>query len=439
MRKDGTRVDISLTISPIRTGDGKIIGASKIARDITEQKRAERERRLLLQAAEEARQEAETANKAKDNFLALLSHELRTPLHSMRGWLTMLSKGLLDEAQKERAVEVLMRGIESQKTLVEDLLDVSRIVSGKLYIEHDPVSMISVVSDAVEQLRPSAGEKSIDIETKFELSSDEIIGDATRLQQIVGNLLNNAIKYSHEGGKILVRLTEKDSRAMLTIQDQGVGIDQDHLDRIFDRFEQGDSSSRRSFGGLGLGLTIAKYLTELHGGAISAASEGVERGATFTISLPLSRAASDRYGDGSRDGISRVRDEQVLQSTKILVVEDDTDSLEMLRLLLETAGAEVTPVDHGQKAVDELSRNDFDLMISDLGLPEMDGYDLIKTVRHDLGLRPENLPAIALSGYVAEDDRHRSLSSGFQLHLQKPLDISSLTPTILSLLVKRWS
>ena len=426
-----------MTISPIRTADGEIIGASKIARDITEQKRAERERRLLLQAAEEARQEAEAANKAKDNFLALLSHELRTPLHSMRGWLTMLSKGLLDESQKARAIEVLMRGIESQKTLVEDLLDVSRIVSGKLFIDHEPVSLISVVSNAVEQLRPLAGENDITIEAKFDLTNDEATGDATRLQQVVSNLLNNAVKYSHEGGKIFVKLSEEDDRAVLTVKDHGAGIDEEHLHRIFDRFEQGDSSSRRSFGGLGLGLTIAKYLTELHGGMISADSEGAGRGATFTISLPLSRSSAKKYEGSSGDGLRRSSSNQVLQSTRILVVEDDSDSLEMLRLLLETAGAEVTPVDHGKKAVDELSRNNYDLMISDLGLPEMDGYDLIKTIRDDLGLRAENLPAIALSGYVAEDDRFRSLSSGYQLHLQKPLDITALTPTILSLLRKQ--
>ena len=434
LRKDGARVDISLSISPIKTPDGKIIGASTIARNITDKKRAEHERRLLLQAAEEARHEAEAANKAKDNFLALLSHELRTPLHSMQGWLSMLSNGLLNEDQKTKALDVIMRGIDSQKALIDDLVDVSRIVSGKMSISHDRVSLVAVVTNAIEQMRPIAGENNIRMQTDLDTEADEIVGDETRLRQVVTNLINNAVKYTPPGGEILVELKRLNGDALIIVRDSGIGIAPEHLSRIFDRFEQGDSSSRRNYGGLGLGLAIARHLTELHGGTVSAASDGEGSGSTFTVSIPLNSHMNRQSAPSRIQTIGAEADEALLEQKRILIVEDDADSLEMLRLVLENYGAVVIPVDRSRKAVEELGRSKFDLIISDLGLPEMDGFDLIHEVRNSLGLVPSMLPAIALSGYVAEDDRHRSLSSGFQLHLQKPLDISTIAITIKSLL-----
>lgn len=434
VRKDGTRVEVSLSISPVKTPDGKIIGASKIARNITDQKRAEHERRLLFQAAEEARHEAEAANKAKDNFLALLSHELRTPLHSMQGWLSMLSNGLLNEDQKKKALDVIMRGIESQKALIDDLVDVSRIVSGKMSILRDKISLVSVVTNAIEQMKPLAGENEIRLVTELDADADDIIGDATRLQQVVTNLIVNAIKYTPPGGQIVIRLRQSDGQAHLVVSDSGIGIAPEHLSRIFERFEQGDSSSRRNYGGLGLGLAIARHLTELHGGTIAAESEGEGHGATFIVSLPLDRKLCTQISAAREITGNAFQEQMLLEQKRILIVEDDIDSLEMLRLVLENSGAEVIPVDRSQKAVEELGRTKFDLIISDLGLPGMDGFDLIREVRNELGLLPASLPAIALSGYVAEDDRHRSLSSGFQLHLQKPLDVSTLALTIKSLL-----
>ena len=438
MRKDGTRIDVSLTVSPIKTSDGKIIGASKIARDITDQKRIERERNELLKAAEEARQQAEDANKAKDNFLALLSHELRTPLHSMRGWLSMLANGLLNDDQRGKAMDVILRGIDSQNALVEDLLDVSRIVSGKMAIAHEKISLVSVVTNAIEQLRPIVIDHKMSLTTDLDVLADEMVGDSARLQQIVNNLVSNAIKYSPPGGKIHISLTRQDNNAVIEISDTGIGIDPEMVSRIFERFEQGDSSSRRSFGGLGLGLTIARHLTELHGGNIAAHSEGLGKGAKFSVILPLSTNsnASNRPGSGA---LGQCSTDVRLEKTKVLIVEDDLDSLELLKVVLESSGAEVKAVDRSQKAVEELSKNRFGLMISDLGLPEMDGHDLIREVRGELGIDAEELPAIALSGYVAEDDRHRSLSNGFQLHLQKPLDISTLAGTISDLLKRQKS
>jgi PAS domain S-box-containing protein len=433
LRKDGTRVDISLTVSPIRTPDGKIIGASKIARDITDKKRAERERQILLKAAEDARHDAEMANRAKDNFLALLSHELRTPLHSMRGWLSMVSNGLLNDEQRERALDVILRGIDSQNALVEDLLDVSRIVSGKMSIVHEKISLVSVISNVIEQMRPATAEHQIDLSTDIDTSGDELVGDAVRLQQIVSNLINNAIKYTPPGGQINVSLKRSGENAVIEVRDTGVGIDPEMAARIFERFEQGDASSRRQFGGLGLGLTIARHLTELHGGNIEVESEGTGKGAAFRVTLPLTKRYTPNYRTSFASHDQDERDIP-LDHTKILIVEDDIDSLEMLRLVLENSGAVVTSVDRSQKAVDELARNKFDVMISDLGLPGMDGHDLIREVRGSLGINADQLPAIALSGYVAEDDRHRSLSNGFQMHLQKPLDVSTLAATIRTLL-----
>lgn len=433
VRKDGTRVDVSLTVSPIRTPDGTIIGASKIARDITDKKRAEHERQLLLRAAEDARREAEQANLAKDNFLALLSHELRTPLHSMRGWLSMLSNGLLNKDQQDKAIEVILRGIESQNALIEDLLDISRIVAGKMSIAHEKVSLFTVLSNAVEQFRPASDEHDIELVTQLDSSADEIVGDPVRLQQIISNLINNAIKFTPPGGQIKVTLKHRDDNAVVQVSDTGVGLAPEMVSRIFERFEQGDNSSRRLFGGLGLGLTIAKHLAELHGGAISAASEGEGKGTTFTVTLPLMRNPIAPYRNLYQTMLPD-KEAATLEHTKVLIVEDDVDSLEMLRLVLESSGADVTPVDRSQKAVEVLGRQKFDVMISDLGLPGMDGHDLIREVRETLGIDAEQLPAIALSGYVAEDDRHRSLSNGFQIHLQKPLDVSTLASTIRQLL-----
>jgi PAS domain S-box-containing protein len=438
LHKDGTPIHISLTVSPIRTPEGKVIGASKIARDITDKFRAEEERQRLLRAAEEARREAEAANHAKDQFLALLSHELRTPLHSMTGWLAMLGNDLLNAEQRARAIDVIRRGVDAQTALVEDLLDVSRIVSGKLTIAHERTSLVAVVSQAIDLLRPIADSHGVRLDAEFEAGGDDVLGDANRLQQIVNNLINNAIKYTDDGGHVLIKLERVGDTARLSVKDTGIGIPPEMLSRIFERFEQGDSSSRRAYGGLGLGLTIATHLAGLHGGKIEAFSEGPEKGSTFVVILPLMRAflSSTRNEHPSADLRSNA-EAQLLYNTNILIVEDDVDSLEMLRVSLESAGARVQSVDRSRKAVDVLSKDrGFDVMISDLGLPEMDGYDLIREIRGGLAIPPEQLPAIALSGYASDEDRERSLANGFQLHLQKPLDISMLPDVIRSVIHK---
>jgi CheY-like chemotaxis protein len=346
----------------------------------------------------------------------------------------MLSNGLLNEDQKRKALGVIMRGIDSQRALIDDLVDVSRIVSGKMSILTDRISLVAVVTNAIEQMRPIAGENNIRLLTDLDTDADDLIGDEARLRQVVTNLINNAVKYTPPGGEIIVELKRLNGEARIVVRDSGIGIAPEHLSRIFERFEQGDSSSRRNYGGLGLGLAIARHLTELHGGTITAESEGEGSGSTFTVSLPLNSHMSKQSIPSQSQTVRADTDATLLVQKRILIVEDDADSLEMLRLVLENYGAVVIPVDRSHKAVEELGRSKFDLMISDLGLPEMDGFDLISEVRNGLGLVPSMLPAIALSGYVAEDDRHRSLSSGFQLHLQKPLDISTIALTIKSLL-----
>ena len=436
--KDGRRLNISLTVSPIKTPDGSIIGASKIARDITEQKRAEQERKRLFEVAEEARHEAEQANLAKDQFLAVLSHELRTPLHSMLGWVNMLKSGMLKGNQANQALEVIIRGINSQNALIKDLLDVSRIVGDKLDIERARVSLVSIISDSVEILRPIAQANGIELNAEVDATADDIEGDSVRLQQVMTNVIGNAIKFTAEGGRIDVRLGRNERNAVVTVTDTGQGISPEALPIVFEKFRQGDSSSRREHSGLGLGLTIARHLAELHVGSLTAESPGEGKGSTFTLTLPLkgaSKMTTNVIATGEQSAAATQRAAR-LSGSRLLIVEDDIDSLDMLRVVLQHEGADVATVDRSDRALEELKKQKFDVMISDLGMPFMDGYDLIREVRHTLGISPDELPAIAISGYVGADDRSRALENGFQVHLPKPLDISPL-PDIIAKLVQK--
>jgi CheY-like chemotaxis protein len=332
---------------------------------------------------------------------------------------------------------VILRGIDSQNALIEDLLDVSRIVSGKMSIDREMISLVSIINNVVEQQKPIATENEQTLNTDLDYLADQTVGDEVRLQQVLTNLVNNAIKYTPKGGSVNVSLEREGDKAMIKVIDTGLGIAPEMIDRIFERFEQVDSSSRRSFGGLGLGLTIAKHIVELHNGRIKAESKGEGKGSTFVVELPLVKIFSPACVSGM--AAARNLFEPSLERLRVLIVEDDEDSLEMLRLVLEQHGADVTSVDRGQAAVEVLNAGGFDLIISDLGLPGMNGFDLIREIRGKLGIDAERMPAIALSGYVAEDDRHRSLSDGFQLHLQKPLDVSTLAESVRSLLNRKAS
>ncbi len=401
--------------------------------NITERKLAERERERLLEREQILRREAEDANRAKDEFLAVLSHELRTPLNSIKGWVSMLQHQNLDDAKRHRAIEVISRNVNSQNALIEDILDVSRIISNKMRLEIESHSFISILQNVIETMRPVAENKGISLRTDLDETADLIEGDAFRLQQIISNLLNNAIKFTPAGGSIAVNMKREGDTARLTIADTGIGIAPELLTRIFDRFQQADGTSKRQYNGLGLGLAIVKHLAELHGGSVSAMSAGDGKGATFTVELPLISQTSFPFAETNYAAQeNEISGETVLADVKLLVVDDDPDTLELMRVVLESCGANAVCVDSANKALEKLAAERFDLIVSDVGMAGTDGYDLIRTIRQTLDA--DVLPAIALSGYVSADDREKSLSAGFQMHLGKPVNIQTLPSTILSLL-----
>lgn len=432
--KDGREVIVESRQQLIEIDGRRLVVENN--RDITEEKRIEAERQEILRREKIAREEAEYANRAKDEFLAVLSHELRTPLHSIKGWISILQKGGIDAETQKRGLEVIARNVNSQNALIEDILDVSRIVLDKLSLEIGRLSLAALVRNVVDEARFEAEENGVELEAEIDDTADEMDGDALRLRQIVNNLLNNAIKFTPGGGRVTVRLSRCGRSACLSVSDTGTGIPSDILPRIFDRFQQADSTSRRSHSGLGLGLAIAKHLAEMHGGGITAFSDGPGRGATFTVEMPLVERSVSVPPDTAIEAFNGdlLDSARSLQGVRLLVVDDDADALQMLRVALESLGASVACESSGRAGLERLRDERFDLLISDIGMAEMDGYDLIRSVRETMNLAAERLPAIALSGYVSVEDRERSLSSGFQMHLAKPVDLTALPANIARLL-----
>lgn len=429
MAKDGRRINVSLTVSPIRNAAGEVIGASKIARDITAQKRAEQEREELLARERVAREEAEIANRAKDEFLAVLSHELRTPLTAMLGWLTILRGHRLDQKTTEHAIETIERNAQAQAQLIEDLVDVSRIVGGKLNLEVRPTDLLPVINAAIEVVRPAADAKSISIDFNYDSSVGPVSGDPARLQQVIWNLLSNAVKFTPRGGSVHVSLERADSSAEITIRDNGIGISEAFLPHVFERFRQAESSVTRSHRGMGLGLAIVRHLIELHGGTVNAASGGENQGATFTIRVPL--AAVTQHTLASAIQLQKAED-GTLNGIRILLVEDEPDARELIALTLRSSGADVEAVDSAGNALHRLQSFAPDVLLSDIGLPVQSGYDLIRTVRA-LPSDLNKVPAIALTAFATETDRQKSLSAGFHEHLAKPVEPGHLIAIIKSL------
>ncbi len=430
--KDGRRLNVSLTVSPIRDASGKIIGASKIARDITQQKKTQDEIARLLAAERAARQEAEIASRTKDEFLAVLSHELRTPLTAILGWLTILRGHKLDEKTTEHAIETIERNAKAQAQLIEDLVDVSRIVGGKLNLEVSPIDLLPVINAAIEVVRPAADAKEIVVEVNYDSPVELVLGDPSRLQQIIWNLLSNAVKFTPRGGTVQVDFRRRDSYAEIVVRDNGIGIAPDFLPHVFERFRQAESTATRSHRGMGLGLAIVRHLVELHGGSVWADSEGENQGASFTVHLPLAAlqrtslsAASVAAGNGEQ--------ENVLHGLRILLVEDEPDARELIAMLLQGSGASVEAVDSAGDALTRLPLFIPHLLLSDIGLPRESGYDLIRQVRA-LASELNKVPAIALTAFATESDRKMSLSAGFQAHLAKPVEPAVLVTTIKSLL-----
>jgi len=385
----------------------------------------------LYRSSQEARKGAERANRAKDEFLATLSHELRTPLTPILGWTVMLRSGTLDQAGMLRGLEVIERNVRAQTQLIEDLLDVSRIVTGKLRVEVRPIDLVPVVEAGLDAVRPSAEAKDIHLDVKLDPIDSKVLGDPDRLQQVVWNLASNAVKFTPKGGRIEVRLGRADAHVRLSVKDNGKGISAEFLPYVFDRFRQADSTSTRKYGGLGLGLAIVRHLVELHGGTVHAESSGPDHGATFTVRLPLMEerplaAAPAGRGSESGDAASAVR----LDGVKVMVVDDELDMRDFLSVSLRQYGADVTALASVGEAVAALEREKPDVLVSDIGMPGEDGYALIRKVR---ALGPERggqVPAAALTGFAAGDDTTRVLSAGYQVHLPKPVEPSQLAQVV---------
>jgi PAS domain S-box-containing protein len=385
-----------------------------------------------------ARAEAEAANQAKDEFLATLSHELRTPLSAMLGWVRLLRSGKLDATTSARALETIERNTFLQSQLIEDLLDVSRIITGKLRLELRPVDIATVIEGATEALRPSAAAKSVRLDTSAASGRAFVDGDPSRLQQVIWNLLSNAIKFTPEGGRVRIALDTSGKQARITVSDTGAGISPEFLPHIFDRFRQADSGVTRGHGGLGLGLAIVRHLVELHRGTVQAGSDGPGCGATFTVTLPLAEVpAADlrMQGRTRRATLHRTAFDcpPILDGLKILVVDDEPDARELVTAILEECQAEVTAVASASEALEMLHRTKPDVLVSDIGMAGEDGYELIRKVREVGNDLERQLPAVALTAYASSEDRDRALAAGYQMYVAKPVDPAALVDVVAAL------
>jgi signal transduction histidine kinase/DNA-binding response OmpR family regulator len=394
----------------------------------------------LYESAKKARKDAETANRLKDDFLATVSHELRTPLNAILGWARLLRSGRLDENKKEQAMEIVERNALAQQQIIEDILDVSRIITGKLRLEAGPVELSAVVEAAVDSIRPSADAKGVRLHLLIDSGTNPVLGDASRIQQIVWNLLSNAVKFTPRGGRIQVAVERHDSHVKINVRDTGQGISREFLPYVFERFLQADASSARQYGGLGLGLAIVRHLTELHGGTVSASSAGEGRGATFTVTLPLaavheteSSLKSDLQLHHEPDAQASTLQNLSLRGIRVLAIDDEADARGLLSVILTQSDAKVMAVASVQEALGAMGSWKPDVIISDIGLPYEDGYALIRQLR---ALPPEkggDLPAIALTAFARSEDRVKALAAGYQTHVTKPVDPAELVAVVASL------
>ena len=430
VRKSGERIDVSLTVSPVKDARGRIIGASKIARDVSDRKRAEAERTKLLQTVQQAREEAEELNRSKDQFLAVLSHELRTPLNAIFGWARMLQSAAMDEATSRRAIDAILRNATAQVQLVEDLLDVSRIITGKMRLDVQWLDLKSVIESALDAVQPAASAKGLKIETVLDPNAGPVVGAADRLRQVVWNLLMNAIKFTPRDGRVQVHLRKLKSHVEIVVSDSGEGIQPEILPFIFDRFRQGDSTTTRPHGGLGLGLALVRHLVDLHGGRVRAASEGPGRGATFVVELPVAILGPEA---GTTLETSAAMGALPLQNVRVLLVDDDADGLDLTTVMLTNSGAQVKTAVSVAAALDVLESWPADVLVSDIEMPGEDGYELLRRIRAKERGGRTRLPALALTAYGRPEDRRRTLAAGYNLHLAKPIDPSELVLAVANL------
>ncbi|MET0752251.1 MAG: ATP-binding protein [Pyrinomonadaceae bacterium] len=428
--KDGREIPIEDSGAPIKDDGGKVIGAILVFHDITERRASERERERLFESEQSARGEAEDANRLKDEFLATVSHELRTPLNAILGWSSMLKKGMLKEENVRNAMTIIERNAKAQAEIISDILDVSRIITGKLQIESEPVELAPLIQAAVETQQPAADAKSIALKLSLDENAGLVVGDADRLQQVIWNLVSNAIKFTPNGGSVEVSLEQIDSNIEINVSDSGIGIEAKFLPFVFERFRQADSSTTRADRGLGLGLAIVRHLVELHGGTVYAASDG--NGSTFTVKLPLA-AGTEVVNRQAQSGGGFPAEPPDLNGLRVLVVDDDPDTLEILELMLGEYGAEVRAAASASAALDTFLEWKPDILVSDLGMPIENGLTLISKIR---GLSPEqggNVPAAALTAYVREGDKQEAIAAGFQMHISKPVEQKTLAEIIAAL------
>jgi PAS domain S-box-containing protein len=438
LAKDGRRLNLSMTISPIMDATGHVIGASKVARDISERKKAEealkkameeaeaanRERLQLLDSEREARSQAERASRMKDEFLATLSHELRTPLNAVLGWA-------------KQGLDIIGRNAQVQAQIIEDLLDMSRIISGKVRLDVQWIELSSVLNESIETLRSTAQAKGVYLQAWLDPFARPISGDPNRLQQIFWNLLNNAIKFTPKEGKVEVLLKHASTEVQVSVIDTGEGIAPEFLPYIFDRFQQGDASTTRRHGGLGLGLSIVKQLVELHGGNVRVQSDGIGKGATFSVHLPLAAVYSEPEKEGHlpeatlRENLPMP--EVSLADIQVLVVDDEIDARDLVKKLLEMAGATVSTAGSASEAMGHILAGRPDVLVCDIGMEEEDGYSFIRRLRAIEKKEEGVLPAVALSAYARSEDRTKAIRSGFQIHLAKPMEPAELLAVISSL------
>ena len=450
--KEGRQLHVSLTISPIKDANGRVVGASKIARDITDRKLSEEalmeakkvaeaanaDRQRLLESERAARSEAERASYMKDEFLATLSHELRTPLNAVLGWATALRAGHFPTEELEQGLETIERNARVQAQIIEDLLDMSRIISGKVRLDVQRVDLPAVVAEATETVRVSASAKGVRLQTIIDPVNTPVTGDPNRLQQVFWNLLSNAIKFTPKGGRVQVLLERVDSHVEVSIIDTGEGISPEFLPYIFDRFKQADASTTRRHGGLGLGLAIVKQLVELHGGSVRVKSSGTGKGATFIVSLPMTvlHPLQEPWERGHPQ--SKPRDLPSvpaisLNNVSVLVIDDELDARNLLKLLLESAGAVVYLAPSAEQGMEHLLTKSVDVLICDIGMPDVDGYSLMRRIRAlDDGQKSE-VAAVALTAYARLEDRTEAMSAGFQNHLPKPVEPAEFLAVVHSL------
>jgi len=436
-RGDGTLTDFVVNAAPIRDAGGRVVAAVSTFHDVSEMRRVERELARLLESEQAARRQAEEATRLKEDFLATLSHELRNPLTAVLGWSRLLRSGSLDAASAARAVESIERNAAAQKQLIEDVLDVSRIIKGRLRLDFQPVRVVALIEGAVDTVKPTADAKGVRVRVHLSPDLGHVNGDPGRLQQVVWNLLTNAVKFTPAGGLVEVGVgREAGGGLVINVRDTGQGITKEFLPFVFDRFRQADQQVTRRHGGLGLGLSIVRHIVELHGGSIRAESEGEGRGASFTVTLPPSQPAmpsAPRAAPTETQGEDRKVCPPALDGLSVLVVDDEPDALDFVRTVLENCGAKVTTAGSAGAALRAIEAGWPDVLVSDIGMPEMSGFELIRQVRARGRERDRQIPAVALTAYAREEDRRQVIRAGYQTHLAKPVEPEDLIVAVASL------